>query len=353
MTSRVTVRVPPELVESARALQYANRKRLAARELASRVTETVRQQVDAARQSSPLPDNLIGGQLEFAKKKRWKIETRRRRLRPGFLLIPSADYDNQLRLPVLTDYGGQEYATTQYDAPFELIEGRLMAKLSSVVNQEQTGQSFFSSLIYETTSIEETSPIFTFEFFVSLEAGPAQQPLLENLGDGSQRLTEYGADFYFSVSGALSQALLINLSKTAIYSVNSQFFPTGSGLRQSWGLNINGIRNQDILLTTGGGEYHVAMVQSNQVIRIYFDGNIVRTYDGIEGIPAEQALVSGFQASAGKGVRRFGQEFGSIISETFYAEGPKSGFRCFRFTPGQALYSGNSFTPPTSITDLA
>ena len=180
--------------------------------------------------------------------------------------------------------------------------------------------------------------------------------MLENLGGGLQKSTGYGGtQFIFYASGGTPQINLplILIQKNKNYPLNSQFFPIGVGLRESWGLNVSGNRDEDILLTTGGGEYHVALVQSNQSIRIYFDGNLVRTLESVESIPAGQVLNSVFQTLTSKGEIIFTQETGSVISSESFAEGPKSGFRCYRFTPGQALYSGNSFTPPTSITDLA
>jgi hypothetical protein len=345
MTSRVTVRIPPELIESARAVQYANRRRLAARDLEAEIIKTVKQRVDSAKRAEPLPDDLVGGQLEFTKRKKRKIEVRRRRSRLGFLLIPSADYDSQLRLPVLTEYGVQEYAIT-IDAPpplpFELINGKLMVKAYQTPN---IGRLFNSLLSYTTPPTEETFSVFTAEFFVSLDAGAQQNPTTQDMGNGTEKFTVYASDFVL----ALTQ--------------ESAFLPSTSftkrlgdgGLRQSWGLAITSNPSQDIVLTQGGGEYHVAMTQSGNTFRIYFDGNLVRTiqsetaYNSPVGVP----LTSVFSAISYRlEILRY-QGSLAPISSLYYADTPRSGFRCYRFTPGQSLYNGNSFTPPTSITDLA
>jgi hypothetical protein len=350
MTSRLTVRIPPELIESARAVQYANRRRLAARDLQAEIIETVKQRVDSARRAEPLPDDLVGGQLEFTKRKKRKIEVRRRRPRLGFLLIPSADYDNQLRLPVLTEYGEQQYAVTSSSAgqpiPFELVNGKLMAKTHPITVTPNEGNVFVGDLSYITPPAEEAFSDFTAEFFVSLDAGAQQNPILQDVGNGIDKFTAYDSTFQFSLTQGSVFLPSIDFSKR-LYTEQGWI-----GLRQSWGLVGS---NQDTLLTQGGGEYHVAMTQSGNTFRIYFDGNLVRTYQSETAYnsPAGASLKSAFFARSYR-VETFRYQGNlALISSFFYADTPRSGFRCYRFTPGQALYAGDSFTPPTSITDLA
>jgi hypothetical protein len=350
MTSRLTVRIPPELIESARAVQYANRRRLAARDLQAEIVETVKQRVDSARRAEPLPDDLVGGQLEFTKRKKRKIEVRRRRLRLGFLLIPSADYDNQLRLPVLTEYGGQQYAVTRDNIPFELVNNKLMAKSHPAAPDAigpAEGNLFASLLSYTTPPTEEAFSVFTAEFFVSLDAGAQQNPIIQDMGNGTEKLTTYDSVFLFFFNQGSTFLPNINFSKR----LNTEQGWNG-GLRQSWGLVGS---NQDTLLTQGGGEYHVAMTQSGNTFRIYFDGNLVRTYQSETAYnsPVGTSLESGFGAGSHRVETLRYQGGSTLISRFYYADTPRSGFRCYRFTPGQALYAGDSFTPPTSITDLA
>jgi len=350
MTSKVTVRIPPESIESARAVQYANRRRLAARDLEAEIIETVKQRVDSARRAEPLPDDLVGGQLEFTKRKKRKIEVRRRRPRLGFLLIPSADYDNQLRLPVLTEYGGQQYAVTPSNIPFELVNNKLMAKSHPAVPDDigpAEGNLFSSQLSYATPPTEEAFSVFTAEFFVSLDAGAQQNPIIQDMGNGTEKLTAYDSGFLFFINQGSTLLPNINFSKR----LNTEQGWNG-GLRQSWGLVGS---SQDTLLTQGGGEYHVAMTQSGNTFRIYFDGNLVRTYQSETAYnsPAGASLESEFFAVSFRVETLRSQGTGNVISRFYYADTPRSGFRCYRFTPGQALYTGDSFTPPTSITDLA
>ena len=350
MTSRVTVRIPPESIESARAVQYANRRRLAARDREVGIIKTVRQRVDSARRAEPLPDDLIGGQLEFTKKKKRKIEVIRRRPRLGFLLIPSANYDNQLRLPVLTEYGGQQYAVTPNNIPFELVNGKLMAKSHPAAPDAigpAEGNLFAGQLSYAKPPAEEAFSAFTAEFFVSLNAGAQQNPIIQDMGNGTEKLTTYDSVFLFFFNGGSTLLPSINFSKR----LNTEQGWNG-GLRQSWGLVGS---SQDTLLTQGGGEYHVAMTQSGNTSRIYFDGNLVRTFQSeiAYNLPVGASLESAFSAGSFRVETLRYQGNPAPISRFYYADTPRSGFRCYRFTPGQALYTGDSFTPPTSITDLA
>jgi hypothetical protein len=97
------------------------------------------------------------------------------------------------------------------------------------------------------------------------------------------------------------------------------------------------------------------MTQSANTFRIYFDGNLVRTIQSQTpyNSPAGASLESEFFAVSFRLETLRLQGGTAPISRFYYADTPRSGFRCYRFTPGQSLYNGNSFTPPTSITDLA
>jgi len=352
--SKVSLNLPPQLIENARATQYANRQRLASRTRKENTIGNVQQQVEAAKRKQPLPDDLVGGQLEFTKRKKQKIRTRRRRLRPGFLLIPSADYDNQLRLPVLTEYGGQEYAVTvntPQPIPFQLINGKLIAKAHPAVPNAigpAEGHLFNSGLSYITPPTEEAFSTFTAEFFISLDAGSQQNPVIQDMGNGIEKLTTYDSVFLFFLNQGSINLPSINFTKR-LYTEQGW----NGGLRQSWGLFVGGL-SQDILLTQGGGEYHVAMTQSGNTFRIYFDGNLVRTiqYETAINTPAGASLESEFYAVSYRLETTRRQVNPAPISQFCYADTPRSGFRCYRFTPQVALYSGNTFTPPSSITDL-
>jgi hypothetical protein len=97
------------------------------------------------------------------------------------------------------------------------------------------------------------------------------------------------------------------------------------------------------------------MTQSGNTFRIYFDGNLVRTYQSETAYnsPVGTSLESEFVAGSNRVETLRYKGNPAPISRFYYADTPRSGFRCYRFTPGRALYTGDSFTPPTSITDLA
>ena len=60
MAGRVRLNVPPRLIESARAAQYANREAQGARELARRIESKVRQQRQAAKRAQPQAQTFDG-----------------------------------------------------------------------------------------------------------------------------------------------------------------------------------------------------------------------------------------------------------------------------------------------------
>ena len=60
MAGRVNLNVPPQLIESARAAQYANREAQGARELARKIESKVRQQRQAAKRAQPQAQTIDG-----------------------------------------------------------------------------------------------------------------------------------------------------------------------------------------------------------------------------------------------------------------------------------------------------
>ena len=65
MPGRVALNLPPRVVESARAAQYANRARLDARTTDERIQAKTVQRHAAAQRAQPLPEDRVGGVLEF------------------------------------------------------------------------------------------------------------------------------------------------------------------------------------------------------------------------------------------------------------------------------------------------
>lgn len=78
--ARVDLRVPPRLIESARAAQYSNREALGARSLERRITAKVRQRKEAQERANPLQSGRReGGVLEFRQAPLQRIWRRPRR----------------------------------------------------------------------------------------------------------------------------------------------------------------------------------------------------------------------------------------------------------------------------------
>jgi hypothetical protein len=82
MASRVNLNLPPRLIESARAAQYANREALGGRTLADKIKAKVKARRAAALRAQPLPPDRVGGVLEGRDPLRWRIWRKRRPFSP-------------------------------------------------------------------------------------------------------------------------------------------------------------------------------------------------------------------------------------------------------------------------------
>jgi hypothetical protein len=82
MPARVNLNVPPRLIESARAAQYANREALGARTLADKIKAKAKARRDAALRAQPLPPDRAGEAPEGRDPLRWRIWRKRRPFRP-------------------------------------------------------------------------------------------------------------------------------------------------------------------------------------------------------------------------------------------------------------------------------
>lgn len=376
MASKVRISLPPKLIEDARAAQYANRQRLSARVLETKLGDKIEKRIKLTQESELSPEKLIGGTLEFQEKKQYKIRTKRRSLRRGFLLVPDRDYDSEGKLYVRSEDGAVQYATTfdPYDnnqptlfTPFEFTQGKLLAKPYAEGGSVQ-GQSYNSAIKHTTSKLDETFQSFTFEYFVTLEAGPPLIPEWTYVGntpagDAVQKLKEYFSDLYFNLyqinNTTTNTFLQVLFSKQQEYSISSPFPPSSSqeraGLGASWSLSLISVSGnaQRIPLTTGG-EYHLAVCIAQNIGKIYFDGSLVRQFEFNSVLSSGSRLKSLFEVfSATRETEYTGTTENGGINAFFSLGTPRSGFRCYRFTPGQALYQGTSFTPPATITDLA
>jgi hypothetical protein len=82
MPARVNLNVPPRLIESARAAQYANREALGGRTLADKIKAKAKARRDAALRAQPLPPDRAGEAPEGRDPLKWRIWRKRRPFRP-------------------------------------------------------------------------------------------------------------------------------------------------------------------------------------------------------------------------------------------------------------------------------
>jgi hypothetical protein len=78
MAGHVNLSLPPRLIESARAAQYANREALGGRVLADKIKTKVKARRAAALRAQPLPPDRVGGALEERDPLKWRIWRKRR-----------------------------------------------------------------------------------------------------------------------------------------------------------------------------------------------------------------------------------------------------------------------------------
>lgn len=124
--SDVRLNVPPRLIESARAAQYANRESLGSRELEERIKKRTKIKAVQERKKNPLAQQeREGGQLEFERKENYKIWTRRRRpTGNGWLLAPTEGYTGDF-IPVEAggDFEQSTFATSDHKFSKPLLVG--------------------------------------------------------------------------------------------------------------------------------------------------------------------------------------------------------------------------------------
>lgn len=78
MAGRVNLNLPPRLIESARAAQYANREALGGRTLADKIKAKIKVRRAAVVRAQPLTPDRAGGALEVRDPLKWRIWRKRR-----------------------------------------------------------------------------------------------------------------------------------------------------------------------------------------------------------------------------------------------------------------------------------
>jgi len=104
-SSRVNLRVPPRLIESARAAQYANRETFGARTAQERIAREVNRRVEAEQRAAPGRDPQRGGLADYGKRRMPRPARIRRRIRSQwsvngvFVYLLSTVHPNVAPLP--------------------------------------------------------------------------------------------------------------------------------------------------------------------------------------------------------------------------------------------------------------
>jgi hypothetical protein len=368
MQNRVTIRgESPRIAEEARSQQLLNRQQLNNRILRDRIKKEASRRYDVAVRKGLDAGIKEGGQLEFIGRRAKKIRVARRASERGFLLLPSSGFDAEGKIFVRSAYGINPYAYAlsklglpepQGDLlPFEFVNNRLepathpAIKVVSYVNPIPTGNIAAGNMEYpDPQSAQEIFNRATIECLVYLEAGEEMPPTFEDFGSTS-RTTLYYAQATLSI-GAYD-ILPLTKTETMLLAGSSTF---GPGIKSNWSTTAqlpDGGRGQ-LDLMVGTGTYHFAATFANGQVRRFFNGNLIEVSD----IPLSFGSLGslGFRLSSFIYKRMFLSTTGPLeylIADECSLIPLRVGISSIRFTPGVELYSGTSFTPPVSITDLA
>lgn len=184
--SNVRLNVPPRLIESARAAQYANRENLGSRELKKKINKRAKIKAVQERKKNPLAQQeREGGQLEFQRTPLQRIWTRRRR-RGVYVLFISIIDENDSRTPADWD---RFKSIDEIDLKPELIETYKLTNFSEPV--------FGLSTLTGMLTVEDYKFVVLYPFRPGLELGlPAHWPLKN--GKPFAYLMEVGRGSVFS-----------------------------------------------------------------------------------------------------------------------------------------------------------
>ena len=127
-----------------------------------------------------------------------------------------------------------------------------------------------------------------------------------------------------------------------------------TSLTENWFVYFPSNASQPIDIGPGGKYCHFAVTISGENTSLYVDGQLVKTVQQNKVVSIGNVIKSILDTQSLKTESiDFPGTSQDTITKFVDSEVPRTGFHSYRFTPGRALYSGNSFTPPTSIIDLA
>jgi hypothetical protein len=241
----------------------------------------------------------------------------------GWLLVPSGGYDSNSQGYPLTIKGfpRKPLKLDQYNQPDGLVYTGQAGDAALAVLSTLAGYTSDP-----TTVPASTFSSFTFEMFIG---GAVATNTLKGLTIELQIITQNGDPYHLFV-----------VSVGVINGLNADGTPDVEAQR-----TISYIGNGDVLdlgyvsepLALHAQMRHFALVRSEQAVSIYLDGILLDSTPAVATGADPVRLDFTLQGGTG-GV--------NLTSEAYKIKG-------IRLTPGRALYSGESFNPPTSITTLA
>lgn len=388
---------PPALIERGRNVQYANRETLNARFLSQHITAEVRRRKKARKKVDPKDQDKTGGKLDIVTRSSFTTLWRRRRsyLPLGYFLGPQTGYD-QGRLPVDTTDDSQKFTVPNLEIPlvphpdpnpeglgpidlnttFLIVNNQLTSAPRIITwgtpGSEVNGTSYRISagLSYETSATNPLQPDSldcTLESFVHLPSVAVRNSSVVNAPgyDSGFRITSYtsglfmtGPHFYIRFSSDVGDQDITSLFPPGSTGALGGFYTGITGIGSNWNLYLRRLNSQNQWVTevlpigSGGAEKHFAVTYTNNLLTVYFDGQQLGQFSH-----APASLLSPlFSANmfASSYITTFFLASESTISA---AENSRPildiPFRLSRMRlTFDSLYSGQSFTPPPTISGL-
>jgi hypothetical protein len=234
----VRINVPPRLIESARAAQYANRAKQGNKELQERIKRKIKLKAEQQQaRRDPLGQKREGGQLEFEREKGQKIWTRRRNLDRGFV-IKGKDYqDTLLPVEIQNIFEGKNYA---FSANIDLPLFRVSDDSVVYVFADQRFN------VDKATGHMRATKTIPINFSKTLYASDGI-PTLNLSGSGSKNIGEI--IFFPLKSGYLTKYELLPVSKTRLFPNN---FLTATSYKNSNGEERQYIEENSPVITLVG-----------------------------------------------------------------------------------------------------
>lgn len=370
----VRVVTPPALIEQGRSMQYANREALNAKSLSRRITSDVRRRKKAHKRLDPQDQDKAGGKLEFVQQKAFSLWTRRRSFfPPSYFLRPQDAYDEQGRLAVETSTDQNKFTEPVEITPLVPVpedpnlfvdqnttfliqnntlysEPRLTMLPSFIFNIFQYHLS--AELAYQATDSQALQPD---SFDCSLEAfielpDIERQPIIEQ-DDSDYIVTSYTS--FLRLQGPHFSVLLTKNVEVPV----APGFTTATGMIGPWRALVlrrdpatGAGLNSDVILGATTSVFHFAVTYSSGKLSVYFNGQRLAVLDHqpVSLSPVTFLIQMYAKSSIGRKVLLVpGPGSSTFEISAPYFDVP---FKISRFRlTFDSIYSGETFTPPTTI----